>query len=175
MDKVEELLRQCDLFLSIGTSGVVFPAASFVQTAKYYGAETYEFNLENLNDGKEEVKIFTLKEFFREHLLPLALTFGMSTQEFWHEEPDLLWTYRKVYMEKLKILIIGIISHSVSIMADAVNNIADMASATLTIIGFKLSNNDSYLSEYDSIEFLISLSEEPENAFAFVTRSYQRI
>lgn len=27
----------------------------------------------------------------------------MSTQEFWHEEPDLLWTYRKVYMDKLKI------------------------------------------------------------------------
>lgn len=44
-----------------------------------------------------------MKEFFREYLLPLALTFGMSTQEFWHEEPDLLWTYRKVYMDKLKI------------------------------------------------------------------------
>jgi len=27
----------------------------------------------------------------------------MSTQEFWHEDPDLLWTYRKVYMDKLKI------------------------------------------------------------------------
>lgn len=27
----------------------------------------------------------------------------MSTQEFWYEEPDLLWTYRKVYMDKLKI------------------------------------------------------------------------
>ena len=37
-------------------------------------------------------------------------------------------------------LIIGVMSNSVSIMADAVNNIADMASATLTIIGFKLSN-----------------------------------
>ena len=37
-------------------------------------------------------------------------------------------------------LIIGIMSNSVSIMADAINNIADMASATLTIIGFKLSN-----------------------------------
>jgi NAD-dependent deacetylase len=34
------------LFVSVGTSGVVFPAASFVQTAKYYGAETIEFNLE---------------------------------------------------------------------------------------------------------------------------------
>lgn len=46
MDKVEELLRTSDLFISIGTSGLVFPAASFVQTAKYYGADTIEFNLE---------------------------------------------------------------------------------------------------------------------------------
>ena len=27
----------------------------------------------------------------------------MSTQEFWDEEPDLLWIYRKVYMGTLKI------------------------------------------------------------------------
>lgn len=46
MDKVEGLLRKADLFVSVGTSGVVFPAASFVQTAKYYGADTIEFNLE---------------------------------------------------------------------------------------------------------------------------------
>ncbi len=46
MDKVDELLRRCDLFLSVGTSGVVFPAAAFVQTAKYHGAATYEFNME---------------------------------------------------------------------------------------------------------------------------------
>lgn len=47
MNKVDDLLRHCDLFLSIGTSGVVFPAAAFVQTAKYYGADTIEFNLES--------------------------------------------------------------------------------------------------------------------------------
>ena len=46
MDKVETLLRKCDLFISIGTSGVVYPAAGFVQTAKYYGAQTIEFTLE---------------------------------------------------------------------------------------------------------------------------------
>jgi NAD-dependent deacetylase len=40
------LLRTSDLFVSVGTSGVVFPAAGFVQTAKYYGADTIEFNLE---------------------------------------------------------------------------------------------------------------------------------
>ena len=31
MDKVDDLLRHCDMFLSVGTSGVVFPAAAFVQ------------------------------------------------------------------------------------------------------------------------------------------------
>lgn len=46
MDKVEELLRTSDLFVSVGTSGLVFPAAGFVQTAKYYGADTVELNLE---------------------------------------------------------------------------------------------------------------------------------
>ena len=46
MDKVDKLLRSCDLFISIGTSGVVYPAAGFVQTAKYYGADTIEFTLE---------------------------------------------------------------------------------------------------------------------------------
>lgn len=46
MDKVDELLHHADLFVSVGTSGVVFPAASFVQTAKYYGADTIEFNME---------------------------------------------------------------------------------------------------------------------------------
>ena len=51
MDKVEKLLTTCDLFLSVGTSGVVFPAASFVQTAKYYGAKTYEFNPETTSNN----------------------------------------------------------------------------------------------------------------------------
>lgn len=46
MDHVEKLLCSSDLFVSVGTSGVVYPAAGFVQTAKYYGADTIEFNLE---------------------------------------------------------------------------------------------------------------------------------
>lgn len=46
MDKVEDILRKCDLFISIGTSGVVYPAAGFVQLAKYYGADTVEFTLD---------------------------------------------------------------------------------------------------------------------------------
>lgn len=46
MDKVDTILRTCDLFVSVGTSGVVYPAAGFVQIAKYYGADTIEFTLD---------------------------------------------------------------------------------------------------------------------------------
>ena len=46
MERIDEALRECDLFVSIGTSGAVYPAAGFVQTARYCGAETLEMNLE---------------------------------------------------------------------------------------------------------------------------------
>ena len=46
MDRIDEALRNADLFVSIGTSGGVYPAAGFVQTAKYRGARTLEINLE---------------------------------------------------------------------------------------------------------------------------------
>ena len=45
MDRIEEAVRDCDLFVSIGTSGAVYPAAGFVQTARYCGARTLEMNL----------------------------------------------------------------------------------------------------------------------------------
>lgn len=43
-----------------------------------------------------------MREFFYDYLLPLALTFGMSIKEFWEEEPELLWAYRKSYIDKLE-------------------------------------------------------------------------
>ncbi len=46
MDRIEEALRSADLFVSIGTSGAVYPAAGFVQTARYCGARTLEMNLD---------------------------------------------------------------------------------------------------------------------------------
>jgi NAD-dependent deacetylase len=46
MERIEEALRNCDVFVSIGTSGAVYPAAGFVQTARYCGAHTLEMNLE---------------------------------------------------------------------------------------------------------------------------------
>jgi len=46
MDRIEAALRDCDLFVSIGTSGAVYPAAGFVQMAKTMGTRTLEINLE---------------------------------------------------------------------------------------------------------------------------------
>jgi NAD-dependent deacetylase len=46
MDRIDDALRRCDLFVSIGTSGAVYPAAGFVQTARDCGAATLEMNLE---------------------------------------------------------------------------------------------------------------------------------
>ena len=39
-------LREADLFVSIGTSGAVYPAAGFVRNARSLGARTLELNLE---------------------------------------------------------------------------------------------------------------------------------
>jgi NAD-dependent deacetylase len=46
MERIEAALRDADLFVSIGTSGAVYPAAGFVQTARYCGAHCIEMNLE---------------------------------------------------------------------------------------------------------------------------------
>ncbi len=46
MSAIEEVLERCDLFVSIGTSSVVYPAAGFAQVARYNGATTVELNLE---------------------------------------------------------------------------------------------------------------------------------
>ncbi len=46
MEAIEAALAQADLFVSIGTSGAVYPAAGFVQTARYHGARTLELNLD---------------------------------------------------------------------------------------------------------------------------------
>jgi NAD-dependent deacetylase len=46
MDAIHAALATCDLFISIGTSGSVYPAAGFVRTARAVGARTVELNLE---------------------------------------------------------------------------------------------------------------------------------
>jgi NAD-dependent deacetylase len=46
MDRIHAALREADLFVSIGTSGAVYPAAGFVRDARECGARTLELNLE---------------------------------------------------------------------------------------------------------------------------------
>ena len=46
MDEIYRALREADLFVSIGTSGAVYPAAGFVRSARDLGTRTLELNLE---------------------------------------------------------------------------------------------------------------------------------
>jgi NAD-dependent deacetylase len=46
MDAIQDALENSDLFVSIGTSGMVYPAAGFSQMARQLGLKTLELNLE---------------------------------------------------------------------------------------------------------------------------------
>lgn len=46
LDYIYTAIQEADLFISVGTSGVVYPAAGFVHEARLYGAHTLEINLE---------------------------------------------------------------------------------------------------------------------------------
>jgi len=46
MDAIEAAIARADLFVSIGTSGAVYPAAGFVSVARRAGARTLELNLD---------------------------------------------------------------------------------------------------------------------------------
>ncbi len=71
LDEIQERLRRCDLFVSIGTSGNVYPAAGFFDEAKRHGAETVELNLEpsqnasSFDDGDYGPATETVPRFFK--------------------------------------------------------------------------------------------------------------
>src|SRR3546814_15100447 len=46
MERIDQALAKADLFVYVGTSGAVYPAAGFVQTARFHGARTPEFTLD---------------------------------------------------------------------------------------------------------------------------------
>lgn len=50
LEAIYRALSQCQLFISIGTSGQVYPAAGFVQVARQYRARTLELNLEKTSE-----------------------------------------------------------------------------------------------------------------------------
>ncbi len=49
MTEIREAIKNCDMFVSIGTSGNVYPASGFVAEAKYSKASTLELNFEPTN------------------------------------------------------------------------------------------------------------------------------
>ena len=51
MGLIWERLATCDLFVAIGTSGAVYPAAGFVAEARERGARTLELNLERSDNA----------------------------------------------------------------------------------------------------------------------------
>lgn len=69
-------LRDCDLFLAIGTSGTVSPASNFVRSASYEGARTIYVNVESMkprNEAFDEEWIGLAEE-----LLPSLLLGGVG-------------------------------------------------------------------------------------------------
>jgi NAD-dependent deacetylase len=56
MDEAVAAIEACDLFVSIGTSGTVYPAAGFVDIAHDAGARTLELNLEASDGAFGEVR-----------------------------------------------------------------------------------------------------------------------
>ena len=52
MDDIDRALRKADLFVAIGTSGAVYPAAGFVAEARAYGLRTCEINLEAADNAE---------------------------------------------------------------------------------------------------------------------------
>ena len=52
MDVIDRALRKADLFVAIGTSGAVYPAAGFVAEARAYGLRTCEINLEAADNAQ---------------------------------------------------------------------------------------------------------------------------
>ncbi len=46
MFDIDDALASCDVFIAVGTSGTVYPAAGFVEQAASHGAHTIEVNLE---------------------------------------------------------------------------------------------------------------------------------
>lgn len=57
MGRIEAALAEADLFVSIGTSGTVYPAAGFVEMAQWAGTPTLELNLEASGGQFDTVRV----------------------------------------------------------------------------------------------------------------------
>jgi NAD-dependent deacetylase len=71
-------LRDCDLFIAIGTSGTVSPASRFVRSAEYVGAHTVLVNLEPMEQSGSSFKEHFIGK--AEELLPQIFLEGGQGQ-----------------------------------------------------------------------------------------------
>ena len=62
LERIDALLDDVRLFVSIGTSGEVYPAAGFVAAAKARGARTLELNLEATSPIFDEARLGSATE-----------------------------------------------------------------------------------------------------------------
>eukprot|EP00923_Selenidium_pygospionis_P058654 GHVN01103060.1.p2 GENE.GHVN01103060.1~~GHVN01103060.1.p2 ORF type:complete len:133 (-),score=40.59 GHVN01103060.1:115-513(-) len=53
LSSAHKAVNEAELLLVVGTSSVVYPAASFAQTAKSRGVPVYEFNLEATTESDD--------------------------------------------------------------------------------------------------------------------------
>lgn len=51
---------------------------------------------------KTEIKYDNLLDYFNYYLFPLAITFGMTYEQFWYDDPDLFFSYLEAYEIKMK-------------------------------------------------------------------------
>jgi hypothetical protein len=73
----KQALRDCDLFLAIGTSGTVSPASNFVRAAQYAGARTVFVNLEPMTPHNRAFGEVVLGR--AEEVLPILLSPRLET------------------------------------------------------------------------------------------------
>ena len=42
-----------------------------------------------------------MREYYETEILPLALQYGMTVEQFWHDDPDLIVAYHEAYYSRL--------------------------------------------------------------------------
>jgi len=57
LKKISKVLERCELFIAIGTSGVVHPAAGFLKQVKNAGSFTAIINKEKFAPGTVDVQL----------------------------------------------------------------------------------------------------------------------
>ena len=91
MGLIDIALKRCDLFISIGTSGSVYPASDFVHTVRSFGrAHTVEINLEpSLGHSLFHEHIYgKATETVPEYVQRILAGEVLDAEDLWFEEED---------------------------------------------------------------------------------------